>query len=196
VVVAALLGSVPLGPWLIRERAIVRPDAILVLGSHEFERLPYAATLAARWPDAAVLLTQPVAVTPYNCQDCANRARTLASAGVAPARVHVLTPPVRNTFDELSAAAGWLDVRGARRLLVVTSPYHTRRASGLAAAVMPGATVGVVGCPVAGGLARPWWSRRYDRRYVVYELAALLNNSWRHGIPPRLWLVVWMHPRV
>ena len=195
-VAVLLLVSIPAGPWLVRERPLDVPDAILVLGSHEFERLPHAATLAARWPRAVVLLTQPVTVTPFNCHDCANRVSTLQRAGVARARVQILEPRVRNTFDEMSAAAGWLDSHRRQRLLVVTSPYHTRRAHALAAAVMPTVAVGVAACPVEGGLAWPWWSRRYDRRYVIYELAALLNNSWRHGIPPRLWLVAWVQPRV
>ena len=196
VLVTTLLGSIPLGPWLVRERPIDAPDAILVLGSHEFERLPHAVTLARRWPRALVLLTQPVTVTPYNCQDCANRVRTLTRAGIAGPRVHVLERRVRNTFDELTVTAAWLRGHGLNRLLIVTSPYHTRRTRAVADMVLSREAVGVVGCPVAGGLAWPWWSRRYDRRYVLYELAALLNNSWRHGIPPRLWLVAWAQPRV
>jgi uncharacterized SAM-binding protein YcdF (DUF218 family) len=167
-----------------------------VLGSHESERLPQAATLASRWPRAVVLLTQPVTVTPYNCQDCSNRVRTLGRAGVPAARVHVLEPRVRHTFDELVVASVWMRENRKGRLLVVTSPYHTRRVRGLADAVVPAVAVGVSSCPVPGGLAWPWWSRRYDRRYVIYEVAALVNNSWRHGIPPRLWLVAWAQPQV
>lgn len=191
-----LVISIPLGPWLVRERPLDAPDAILVLGSHEFERIPHAVTLARQWPRAVILLTEPVTVTPFNCHDCANRVQTLQRAGIAPARVQLLQPRVRNTFDELSAASVWLGQHRRNRLVVVTSPYHTRRVRGLADAVLPAAHVGVSACPVAGGLGWPWWSRRYDRRYVIYELAALLNNAWRHGIPPRLWLVAWVQPRV
>jgi len=186
---ALLVVSVPVGPWLIREQPLDRPDAILVLGSHESERLPHAARLARRWPRADVLLTQPVIATPFNCQDCAHRGQTLQKAGVAGTRVRILTPRVRTTFDEMQAAAAWVAASGQKRLLVVTSPYHTRRAWALARALLPGASVGISACPVPDGLGRPWWSRRYDRRYVIYEVAALVNNSWRHGISPRLWLV-------
>lgn len=189
VVVGSLVVSMPLGPWLIREQPLDSPEAILVLGSHEYERLPEAALHARRWPDAVVLLTQPLMVTPYNCQDCANRARTLGEAGVSAGRVRVLEPPVQNTFDELQAAAAWLRTTGHRRLLVVTSPYHTRRVTGLTAQLLPGTTVGVAACAVPDGLATPWWSRRYDRRYVLYEMAAMVDNSWRRGISPRRWLV-------
>jgi uncharacterized SAM-binding protein YcdF (DUF218 family) len=188
-VLALVIASVPVGPWLIREEPLDRPDAILVLGSHESERLPHAARLARQWPEAEVLLTHPVMPTPFNCQDCAHRGQTLEKAGVVRARIRILLPRVRTTFDEMQAAAAWAASSGRNRLLVVTSPYHTRRVRALARAVLPGEAVGVAACPVPDGLARPWWSRRYDRRYVIYEVAALVNNSWRHGISPRLWLV-------
>lgn len=196
VVLGGLVASIPLGPWLIREQSLDAPEAILVLGSHEHERLPETAMLARRWPDAAVLLTQPLVATPYNCQDCGNRVRTLEHAGVTAGRVRVLAPPVQNTFDELQAAAAWLRTSRHRRLLIVTSPYHTRRVGALAAQLLPETTVGVAACAVPGGLATPWWSRRYDRRYVLYELAAIVDNAWRRGLSPRLWLVGWAQPRV
>lgn len=183
-----LVALTPIGAWLVVDVPIAEPDAILVLGSHERERLPKAVELARRWPQATVLLTEPVVATPYNCQDCANRRRTLEQAGVAGARITVLDQKVRNTHDEVVAAAAWARVHGRRGMLIVTSPYHTRRAALLARAVMPAVTVGVSPAAVEGGLAWPWWSRRYDRRYVIYEWAALAANVWRYRIPPASWL--------
>ena len=188
VLMVALPSALPLGSWLVVSTEMADPGALLVLGSHEDERLPHAAALALRWPAASVLLTQPVTPTQYNCQDCANRAQTLAAAGVTPDRIVLLEPRVRNTYDELVAAGQWAVRAQRRRLLVVTSPYHGRRVMLLAPAAAPGVDVGVSPARVEGGLAWPWWSRRYDRRYVVYEWGALLDNSWRHGLGPRHWL--------
>ncbi len=185
---AALLASLPWGPWLVVSAEMDRPAALLLLASHEHERLPHAARLARRWPGSMVLLTQPVTPTPYNCQDCGNRARTLAAAGVAPPRIVVLPEQVRNTYDELVAAGHWGAREQRRRVLVVTSPYHARRVLLLAPAAAPGLEVGVDPAPVDAGLAWPWWSRRYDRRYVIYEWGALVANSWRHGLGPGQWL--------
>jgi uncharacterized SAM-binding protein YcdF (DUF218 family) len=185
-IVLAVL-SLPLGPWLVRESPLDTADAILVLGSHEHERLPSAARLAARWPHARVLLTEPVAATPYNCQDCAQRVSQLERLGVVRTRVAVMTPRVRNTRDELQVALGWSRRHGLVRVVVVTSPYHTRRVQGWLSALAWPHPVGVRACEVEGGLARVWWSRDYDRRYTVYEVAAMAANSWRDGVHPRHW---------
>jgi uncharacterized SAM-binding protein YcdF (DUF218 family) len=186
-VAVLLVASLPLGPWLVRARTVGAPEAILVLGSHEHERLPHAARLARLWSGAQVWLTEPVEATPFNCQDCSQRTAALGVLGVAAVRVRVIEPRVRNTFDELEAAKAWARAHGERRVLVVTSPYHTRRVIGLLSAADWLADVGVEPCPAAEGIAWPWWSARYDRRYVVYELAAMASNGWRHGIWPRHW---------
>lgn len=176
-----LLLSIPLGSWMVVSRDVSQPDAILVLGSHEHERLPEAVRQATRHPTARVLLTVPVIPTQHNCQDCAQRVAQLARQGVAPHRIHVVTPPVRNTWDELLAASSWAARHEVARILIVTSPYHTRRVSYLAPWAGPQVAWGIAAAPVADGLAWPWWSRRYDRRYVVYECAALVANLWRLG---------------
>lgn len=185
-IVLAVL-SLPLGPWLVREWPLDQPEAILVLGSHEAERLPYAARLAARWPGARLLLTEPVVATPYNCQDCAQRVSQLERLGVVRTRVAVMTPRVRNTRDELQVALAWSRRHGLVRVVVVTSPYHTRRVQGWLSVLAWPHPVGVRACEVEGGLARVWWSRDYDRRYTVYEVAAMAANSWRDGVNPRHW---------
>src|SRR5262245_18566508 len=50
-----------------------RPDLIVSLASHEWERLPAAARLAQEHPSAVVLLTIPVIPTIHNCHRCAQR---------------------------------------------------------------------------------------------------------------------------
>jgi hypothetical protein len=44
-----------------------------MLASHEWERLPAAAALARRYPDALVLITVPRVVNEYNCHRCDER---------------------------------------------------------------------------------------------------------------------------
>ena len=183
---AATLASPLPARWLIRELPLAAPDAILSLGSHERERFSETAAQARRWPAAVVLLTTPTVVGQYNCDACAHRVGWLETLGVPPGRVRMLSPRTVNTNDELVAAATWMRERRLTRLLIVTSPYHTRRVQVLARGDLRGLHVGVVACQVAGGLPRFWWMRHYDRFYVRYELAALVAAWWRYGLPP--WL--------
>jgi uncharacterized SAM-binding protein YcdF (DUF218 family) len=78
---------------------------------------------------------------------------------------------------------------GARRILVVTSPYHTRRALATFDAVLApgGVRVGIVPAS-ATSPAQPdrWWGAAYDRAYVRYEWAGIVYYLFRFGIDPRV----------
>ena len=165
----ALVTTVPLGS----------PDAIIALGSHEWERLPAAAEYARETPGALVLLTQPRVVTIYNCHDCSHRADVLASAGVAAPRIVTINDRVSNTRDEAAVARLECERRGIRRLLVVTSPYHTRRAWRIfqRAFAGSGVTLGIEPALQHSPAQPPrWWAAPYDRAYVRYEWAAIVYD--------------------
>jgi uncharacterized SAM-binding protein YcdF (DUF218 family) len=169
------------GSSLVVAAPMEAPDAILVLASHEWERLPDAASLAARYPSARVFLTVPTVVTKYNCPDCEARARRLIAAGVAAGRIVQLPQRVRNTRDEARAARAECLRLNVRRLLIVTSPYHTRRALATFQRAFEGTpvTLGIV--PASASPARParWWANAYDRAYVRYEWAAIVYHAIR-----------------
>jgi uncharacterized SAM-binding protein YcdF (DUF218 family) len=182
VVVCTLLAGAYGGTALVVDVPLAEPDAILVLGSHEWERLPAAAERARHSPSALLLLTQPRNPTIHNCHDCAHRADRLIADGVAASRIVMLPDLVSNTRDEAAAARAECERRGIRRLLIVTSPYHTRRAW----RIFTGAFTGT---PVTLGVAsardyspaRPgrWWKAAYDRAYVRYEWAAIVYDVVR-----------------
>ena len=184
-VIACLCGAVLVadraGTALVVDAPLVDPQAIIVLGSHEWERLPAAAALAQRHPAAVVFLTVPKAVTKYNCHDCAARAERLVAAGVAPARIVELSFLVSNTRDEAIAARAECLQRNYTRLLIVTSPYHTRRARATFESVFAGTgiTVGIVPSSASPARPRRWWMAAYDRAYVRYEWAAILYHAVR-----------------
>ena len=188
-VVAAILGVAAMhaGTALVRARPLSQPDAILVLASHEWERLPEAAERARQAPSASVLLSVPRVVTEHNCHRCAERDEWLEALGVDAGRVVVLPQRVGNTRDEALAALAFCRQHGVRRLLVVTSPYHSRRALGTFDRVFVGSGVQVGVQPArAYSPARPgrWWSAPYDRQYVRYEWSAIVFYFVRYGILP------------
>lgn len=181
------VAGVNAGSALVRTRELRDPDAILMLASHEWERLPEAAARADQFPAAMVLLSVPQRPTNQTCHLCADRPDWLRRLGVDPKRVVVLPRPVTSTQDEARAALEFSRQRGIRRLLVVTSPYHTRRALATFEHVFKGSGVQVGMQPAsAHSAAKPtrWWTAPYDRWYVRYEWTAIAFYAVRYGIIP------------
>ena len=188
VAVAAVWVSIA-GRVLVLSLPIGTPDAIVSLGSHEWERLPEAADAAARYPSALVVLTQPREITVYNCHDCAHRVDRLVAAGVAASRVRMLALTNDTTRGEADACRRFAAQTAIRRVLLVTSPYHTRRALAVFRDALAGTGVEVgVEPATAYAKARPalWFMTAEDRWYVAYEWAALFYYGVRYGIPPAL----------
>jgi uncharacterized SAM-binding protein YcdF (DUF218 family) len=173
------------GPALVVQVPVTNPDVIVSLASHEWERLPTTARLAAEHPDAVVLLTEPGDVTEFNCHDCANRVNRLRLLGVPDKRVRLVALTDPGTYGEAVAALGYARSAGLRRLVVVTSPYHTRRSLGVFHKVFHGTDVEIGIEPAsADSVARParWWFGGYDRAYVAYEWAAIAYYAWKYGV--------------
>jgi uncharacterized SAM-binding protein YcdF (DUF218 family) len=175
VVAGALLIGTQVGTALVVSQPLPRPDVIVSLASHEWERLPETARQAALFPRALVLLTLPPSVNKYNCHDCANRVTRLARAGVSARRIRVLPILGRGTYGEALATRQFLESHNVKRVLVVTSPYHTRRSLATFRGLLHPAGV-VVG--IVPSIASP-----YDRAYVAYEWAALAYYRIWHHLP-------------
>ena len=163
------------------------PDATLTLASHEWERLPAAAEFAKRFPGSLVLLTLPAAVTEHSCHDCGNRTARLVADGIAANRIRMIPAGRQGTYGEAAATRLYIRMHGIRRLLVVTSPYHTRRTLAVFQSVLADEQVAVGVAPASAfSPARPayWWRARYDRAYVAYEWTALAYYGVKHGVWP------------
>jgi len=174
------------GTALVVSAPVPSPDAIVSLASHEWERLPAAAALARRYPHALVVLTLPQSVNGYNCYDCAHRAERLEHDGVEAGRIRVVPLAQSSTYGEAEAARALVSEHHLRSVLVVTSPYHTRRSLATFRKAFGGAGVSIGVEPATEtSPARPerWWAAAYDRAYVRYEWAAILYNWLRHGVP-------------
>jgi uncharacterized SAM-binding protein YcdF (DUF218 family) len=175
------------GPALVVRVPVAEPEVIVSLASHEWERLPTAARLASEHASAVVLLTEPPHVTEFNCHDCANRVHRLRLLGVAGDRIGHVTLTGPGTHGEAVAVLGYARETGLRRLVIVTSPYHTRRSLGVFRKVFEGTGVEIgVEPALADSVARPerWWWGGYDRAYVAYEWAAIAYYGWKFGVAP------------
>jgi DUF218 domain len=186
-VAVAALAIASAGRVLIVTESVGAPDAILVLASHEWERLPVVVRLARSYPSATVLLTNVWHPDDWSCYRCAERPEVLARAGIARQQIRVLTRPVSNTMSEAEAALDYVRETGVRRLTVVTSPYHSRRALAVFRHVLAGMAVEIgVEPAIRESGAQPWiwWSREYDAWYVPYEWAALVKYALAYRIYP------------
>ena len=174
------------GVALVVQQDVLAPQVIVSLASHEWERLPQAASIANRNPESIVLLTQPRAPTPENCNRCSERVGWLVSLGVDRGRIAVAPGRVANTYEEAEATRQYCERHGTQRLLVVTSPYHTRRALATFESVFAHSATAVGVAPAWNSGAHPqrWWSTAYDRWYVRYEWSALVWYALRHQVHP------------
>lgn len=184
-VVGGMTLALRAGTWLATSAPIDQPDAIVVLASHEWERLPAAARLASRYPRARVLLTQPGTVNDTTCFRCGDRPWQLVDRGVRADRITILPIPSGNTYQEAQSALDFSQATGVRRILVVTSPYHARRALATFRSVFRGHDIRVglqTSLEESGARPDAWWTHADDRRYVAYEIAASLAYWFRYRI--------------
>ena len=116
--VGAILAVALGGPALVTTASIDQPDAIVSLASHEWERLPIAAALALKYPDALVFLTLPPVVTQHRCHDCQRRPDYLVRQGVARDRIVVVPLAESTTRGEARAIGAIVRTRHLRRVLI------------------------------------------------------------------------------
>ena len=68
--------------------------------------------------------------------------------------------------------------------MIVTTPYHTRRALAVFRSVFDGSGVEIGMAPASESPARPgrWWTTPYDRWYVAYEWAAIVYYAVKYRV--------------
>ena len=182
-VTAGVVAGLPvLGLWLVVADRLAPSDAIFVLEGRTPSREVEAAALYHRRLAPLVALSRArdpqetarrLARLPPG-QDVAQTA--LVNLGVPERAIVRLEPYVRNTVEELAVIADVARARGFHRLIIVTSPSHTRRvrmiwdarhATTLAALVHPNSYETFD--------ARRWWRSRHGVEAAVHELGGIVN---------------------
>ena len=105
--------------------------------------------------------------------DSASSLRDVALGLGVPAEAIRMEQVSRGTHESMLAVRPILQGEGIRRLIVVTSPYHHRRAVWAARRTLPG--VEIVSRPADPSFWEPrgWWKTRRDRRIVLQEYLKL-----------------------
>jgi uncharacterized SAM-binding protein YcdF (DUF218 family) len=188
---AALTGFLNVGRWLIREDPLEKASAIAVLSG----RMPSRSLEAARVYRAGYApeiwlthSTEPGATlaklsVPYSGEDAYDKL-ILLQQGVPENAIRILDPPIVNTEDEVLTIGQALQHQQARKVIIVTSKVHTRRAKALwnRLASKQGAAI-IRGVSDDGFDPAHWWRNTSDVLDVVREILGLLN-VWA-GLPLR-----------
>jgi len=186
---ALLLGGsyalVHLGTFLAREDPLTKADAIFVFAGTVAERAMEAADLyregyaprivVTRGPrsGAMVRLEQQgifIASESDLNRDVLRRLGVPDDVLIMPPRFHDNTADEARTLRALSAQYGW------RRIIIVTSKYHVRRAALSVSRALRGTGVQMIrrGSRYDESMPQAWWTRRADIRWLASETPKLL----------------------
>lgn len=178
-------GFFELGSFIAREDPLQKADAILVLAGSQINRQLEGADLYLAGYSARLILSQDsgeealeaLAARGVAFATDVERARdTLLQLGIprdallVPPRIHTNTAAEAITLRELAVAQGW------RRVIVVTSRYHLRRARFAFRRELRGTGVDVLmrGTRYEGMHPNEWFKHRRDIREIVAEMPRLV----------------------
>jgi len=158
------------GEWLIVTRRVQTCGMMVVPGGGAAERLATAAELMSGGACGSILMTgRP------DEEEGGHVSSFLTEIGAA----RIVNDPgiSHSTWDDALIARRVAAQRGVRSILVVTSPYHTRRTAWAFDFVFAGSGIEVGFLPSAEFYmdSGRWWATRYGRRAVTGEYVKLFS---------------------
>lgn len=179
--------------WLIRTDPPAKADVAIVLAGGEGERLGAALRIWRQGRVGALMITGPnVPLLPvYTGGDSLTMAevkrRIAVKKGVPPEGVWMALG-ASSTYDEAVDALRALQERNVKKAIVVTSPFHSRRARATFRHVFWGSGIDVTleTLPVDLSAEKPerWWTREREMMAVFTETAKTAFYWNRYGISP------------
>lgn len=184
----AVLAHQPLlrmvGGALVVEDALQRADAIVVVaGGTPTHEAAAAALFREGWAPRVIVSNDftparvrelvALGVRRFDLQGESRRA--LEAYGVPAAAIIALAAPVRITEAELRVVHQAAVAQGYRRLILLTSPHHTRRVRLIWSREARGEVEGLVVSPRGDPFpVDDWWRRRRMAEAVLHEYLGLL----------------------
>jgi len=159
--------------------AIEPADVIVVIGDDDFnaDRAAEAATLFhSGW--APQVVASGRMLRPYSSM-ADLIARDLQSRDVPNSAIVRFSHRANDTLEEADALRVLIAEKGWRRILLVTSNYHTRRARYIFRKVLPqNVRLQVAGAPDSEFQPRTWWETRQGRKTFFLETLGYLVAVW------------------
>jgi uncharacterized SAM-binding protein YcdF (DUF218 family) len=191
VIAIVLLAVTPLFAWLAARVLVVKadiasPDSIVVLsGSSTYlERAGWAANLYGEGRAPLILLTDDGLIGGWDHREERNlhyfemTAKRLQQLGVPKDRIQVIPGLASGTYEETLLIRDYTASHNLKRILIVTSAYHSRRAlwSMRRACEGSGIEVGIDSPPP--GWQTPtlwrWWTKRWGWKVVGGEYVKMI----------------------
>jgi uncharacterized SAM-binding protein YcdF (DUF218 family) len=156
------------GEFLVEAHPPVPADMVLVLAGDGFgDRILKGAELVREGWAPKVLVSGPDGS--YGLYECDLAIPFAVRAGYPEEYFLHFENTARSTREEAHMAARELRRRGVRRVLVVTSDYHTRRSARMYAQAAPDLEVTVVAAPSRDFTPDGWWRSRQGQKLFLYE---------------------------
>jgi uncharacterized SAM-binding protein YcdF (DUF218 family) len=161
------------GDFLILSDPAERVDAVIAIGGDGIERITTARRLLqngyGQWLIVSGGPYGPGLNSAFILRDQAQ------GAGVPPERI-LIDDRAESTVDNAEGAARLMTARGLRSGVVLTSPYHTRRAAVVFSRIFSrmGLRVRVLAVDDGYFSVHRWWTRAFERRLVVREYGKLV----------------------
>jgi uncharacterized SAM-binding protein YcdF (DUF218 family) len=192
-VVAVSYAGFQLGTFLYAEDQLQRADAICVLAGTRMERPLEAADLYLKGWAPRILLTEEVpdsgiAALERRGMELPTNAQTardvMVRLGVPPTAIEILPEIHDSTAHEAETFRQTCISRKWKRIIVVTSKFHTRRGGFAVRRALKGSGVEVVMRGTTYDRADPhhWWRTRADVRWAASESQKLLAYALGLGM--------------
>ena len=180
-----------LGPWLVVSEPLVRSDVIFVTDGQTPQReLEGAALFLEGWAPRVALtlprdpLSEEVRHMAGEPTPQEHASRVLLRRGVPDAAIVRLDRVVENTREELRAAFDHARAHGFRRVIIISSPYHTRRIRLIWSTSFEREVPAIVR-PTRYEPIDPtrWWRSRRPLEHVTHEVFGIANFLLGSPIP-------------
>lgn len=177
---------------LILRKEISNPDAIVVLaGSSTYrERARFAAQLFNERRGTTVVLTNDGLMGGYSATEDRNpffverMAAELRRLGVPSSQIRIIPVLVANTGEEALVVKDYAEKNSLRSILLVTTPYQSRRALFTFARVFQGSQIeiGIDAPPPGEQSPRPafWWTRILGWKLVPGEYLKIMYYKLKY----------------
>ena len=169
-----------IGSWLHNDDSLVKADAIIVLGGNS-SRAYHAADLYLQGYAPYIFLSVPIRTNTEMLLDHSDifmpreeeiNKQVLLKKGVPAIRIKTLAQTVVSTADEAEEVMK-ITKSDNCRMIVVTSPYHVRRAKMIFHDHVNGCDIRVVGSSYEPYPSK-WWQDKELARNIILEIHKIL----------------------